>query len=172
MVAKVGFLLILLSYLFRQLPFAKTLPADWIFLNWIKWLGSLITINNFEGKSMLERGSWVLCRLSYVTEEQVSFCYNLSSVFSHLYFLFSCFFSLFFFLFSTFFIFCMDKNILQALLVTPVNSKMASYNGLSLIFWLHPLHVMNNELFHKSLVYSTNNNGKKDTSQTMPFTEY
>ena len=66
----------------------------------------------------------------------------------------------------------MDKNIFQALFVIVVNSKMTSGNGLSLIFWLHPLHVMDNDLFHKSFAWGTDNTGKEDTSRTMPFKEY
>ena len=50
-----------------------------------------------------------------------------------------------------------------------INSGMATFNYLSLIFRFHPLHVIDNNLFHDNLVHDANNTGEKDTSQNLPF---
>ena len=52
-----------------------------------------------------------------------------------------------------------------------INSEMATFNDLSPIFRFHPLHVIDNDLFHDNLVHDANNTGKKDTSQNLPFLE-
>ena len=50
-----------------------------------------------------------------------------------------------------------------------INSGMATFNDLSPIFQFHPLHVIDNHLFHDNLVHEANNTSEKDTSQNLPF---
>ena len=52
-----------------------------------------------------------------------------------------------------------------------INSGMATFNDLSPIFRFHPLHVIDNDLFHDNLVHDANNIDEKDTSQNLPFLE-
>ena len=51
-----------------------------------------------------------------------------------------------------------------------INSGMTTFNDLSPIFQFHPLHVVDNDLFHDNLVHDANNTGE-DTSQNLPFLE-
>ena len=52
-----------------------------------------------------------------------------------------------------------------------VNSGMAAFNDLSLIFRFHLLHVIDNDLFHDDLFHDANNTGEKYTSKNLPFLE-
>ena len=51
-----------------------------------------------------------------------------------------------------------------------INSGMATFNDLSPIFRFHPLHVIDNDLFHNNLVYDANSTAEKET-QNFPFLE-
>ena len=51
-----------------------------------------------------------------------------------------------------------------------INSGMATFNDLSPIFRFHPLHVIDNDLFHDNLVYDANSTDEKET-QNLPFLE-
>ena len=62
------------------------------------------------------------------------------------------------------------KGTLCKHLFAVINSGMATFNDLSPIFRFHPLHVINNDLFHDNLVYNAHNTGEKET-QNLPFLE-
>ena len=51
-----------------------------------------------------------------------------------------------------------------------IDSGMTTFNDLSPIFQFHPLHVVDNNLFHDNLVHDANNTGE-DTSQNLPSLE-
>ena len=51
-----------------------------------------------------------------------------------------------------------------------INSGMATFDDLSPIFRFHPLHVIDNDLFHNNLVYDPNSTDEKET-QNFPFLE-
>ena len=48
---------------------------------------------------------------------------------------------------------------------------MATFNVFLPIFRFHPLHAIDNNLFHDNLIHNANNTGEKDTSQNLPFLE-
>ena len=47
---------------------------------------------------------------------------------------------------------------------------MTTFSDLSPIFLFHPLHVIDNDLFHHNIVYGANNTGEKQI-QNLPFNE-
>ena len=51
-----------------------------------------------------------------------------------------------------------------------INSGMTTFSDLSPIFLFHPLHVIDNDLFHHNIVYGANNTGEKQI-QNLPFNE-
>ena len=67
-------------------------------------------------------------------------------------------------------LFCMNRTHCKHFFAV-VNSGMAAFNDLSLIFRFHLLHVIDNDLFHDDLFHDANNTGEKYTSKNLPFLE-
>ena len=65
--------------------------------------------------------------------------------------------------------FCMNRTLCKHFFAV-INSGMATFNDLSPIFRFHPLHVIDNDLFHDNLVYDANSTDEKET-QNLTFLE-